>query len=305
MPPTYDSSSFPTDATFANGSITGGPAFVTAVASSANGTEQRNGRTGAHARRYFQLDTGAISDATRVAVIDFFIARRGRSDSFRFKDPFDHTATGQPIVSGQLVKRYTVGGISYDRPITKPLSGTVSFSGGGTLNYETGVISGGAGGTWSGQFEIQARFGSDRYLERNFYIDWHNVQVSIVETFDSAIPAVASTAPGDVMSYSFSLPIEIGRERHADYSTYVWRGSPYAEDRAAQYAGGLVGFAGNVLCKNRTNLETLIALFLCARGRRSGFQFEAFDVRFGRDTLSIGYTGNESFQAPMSFVGLV
>lgn len=303
--PTYDSASFPTNASFANGAITGGPTFVTVVASSADGTEQRNGVTGAHARRYFTLDTGAISDATRVEVLDFFIARRGRSDSFRFKDPFDHTATGQPIVSGQLVKRYTVGGVSYDRPITKPLSGTVSFSGGGTLNYETGVISGGAGGTWSGQFEIQARFGSDRYLERNFYIDWHNVQVSIIETFDSAIPAVASSAPGDLITYSFALPIEVGRERYADFSTAIWGGSPYAEDRLPQYTDGFVGFAGNVLCKNRTNLETLTSIFLCARGRRSGFQFEAFNVRFGRDQLSIGYTGNESFQAPMSFVGLI
>src|SRR5207342_2770311 len=108
-------------------------------------------------------------------------------------------AAGEPIVSGQLVKRYTVGSINYDRPITKPINGTVTFTGGGTLNYETGVISGGAGGTWSGQFEIQARFGNDRYLERNFYIDWHNVSVQIVETFDSAIPAVVSSAPGDVM----------------------------------------------------------------------------------------------------------
>ena len=303
--PTYDSASFPTNASLANGSIVGGPAYITQVASSGDGQEQRNGRTGAHARRYFTLDTGAISDATRVEVLDFFIARRGRSDSFRFKDPFDHTATGQPIVSGQLVKRYTVGSVNYDRPITKPISGTVSFTGGGTLNYETGVISGGAGGTWSGQFEIQARFGSDRYIERNFYINWHEVQVSIVEVFDSAIPAVASSAPPAVITYSFSLPIEVGRNRFADFSTAMWRGSPYAEDREPQYADGFVGFEGNVLCKNRTNLETLIASFLCARGRRSGFQFEVFNVRFGRDTLSIGYTGNESFQAPMSFVGLV
>jgi hypothetical protein len=107
------------------------------------------------------------------------------------------------------------------------------------------------------------------------------------------------------MTYSFSLPIEIGRERYHDFSTDLWTGGPYAEDRSAQYAIGVVGFAGNVLCKNRTDLETLISLFLCARGRRSGFQFVPFNIRFGRDDLSIGYTGNESFQAPMSFVGLV
>ena len=301
--PTYDSVSFPTDASFANGAISGGPTFVTQVASAANGAEQRNGRTGAHARRIFTLDTGTINNATRDAVVVFFIQRRGRSDSFRFKDPFDHTAYDDPIVGGQLVKRYTVGGVSYDRPITKPINGTVTFTGGGTLNYETGVISGG-GGTWAGQFEIQARFGSDRYLERNYFVDWHNVSVSIIETFDSAIPATAISAPAEVLSYTFPLPIEIGRERYADFSTYLWTGGPYAEDRSAQFTDGYTGFAGNVLCSNRADLETLISLFLCARGRRSGFQFEAFNVRFGRDDLMLGYTGNESFQAPMSFVGV-
>jgi uncharacterized protein (TIGR02217 family) len=305
MPPTYESVSFPTDASFANGAVSGGPRFITQVASAGSGIEQRNGRTGAHARRIFTLDTGTVNDATRNAVVGFFIERRGRSDSFRFKDPFDHRASGAPIVSGQLVKRYTAGGVTYDRPITKPINGTVTFTGGGTLNYETGVITSGAGGTWSGQFEIQARFGSDRYLERNYFIDWHNVSVSIIETFDSAIPATASSVPGDVLSYSFTLPIEVGRERYADYSTYLWTGSPYAEDRSAQYAVGLVGFGGNVLCSDRTDLETLLSIFLCARGRRSGFQYEAFNVRFGRDDLMLGYTGNESFQAPMSFVGLV
>jgi uncharacterized protein (TIGR02217 family) len=303
--PTYDSASFPSDAILANGAVSGGPTFMTQVASSASGIEQRNGRTGAHARRYFTLDTGTINDITRVAVLEFFYNRRGRSDSFRFKDPFDHTASGAPIVSGQLVKRYTAGGVTYDRPITKPINGTVTFTGGGSLNYETGIITSGAGGTWSGQFEIQARFATDRYLERNYFIDWHNVSVHIVETFDSAIPATASTSPADILTYSFALPIEVGRERYADYSTYLWTGGPYAEDRSAQYVVPITGIDGNVLCANRADLETLLSLVLCARGRRSGFQFEASNVRFGRDALTIGFTGNESFQAPMSFVGLV
>lgn len=278
---------------------------MTQVASSANGTEQRNGKTGAHARRVFTLDTGTVNDATRSAVAVFFDARRGRSDSFRFKDPFDHTAELAPIVSGQLVKRYTAGGVSYDRPITKPINGTVIFSGGGTLNYETGVISGGAGGLWSGEFEIQARFGSDHYLERNYFVDWHNISVVIIETFDSAIPAVSTSDPGAMLACPFPVPVEVGRERYQDFSTYLWTGSPYAEDRSAQYAAAVIGFGGTALCSNRTDLEALMGLFLCARGRRSGFQYDGFNVRFGRDDLSIGYTGNESFQAPVSFVGLI
>ena len=118
--PTYDSASFPETAIFANGAITGGPMFQTTIVHSANGTEQRNASSGMHARRIFRVDTSTITDAVRIEVLNFFINRRGQSDSFRFKDPFDFEASGEPIVSGQLVKRYTAGSVSYDRPIVKP-----------------------------------------------------------------------------------------------------------------------------------------------------------------------------------------
>jgi hypothetical protein len=202
------------------------------------------------------------------------------------------------------VKRYTAGSVSYDRPIVKPISGTVSFSGGGTLNYETGIISGGAGGTWSGDFEIQARFTGDRYTERNFFVDWHEVQLEIVETFDYDIPGAAGASLASLITYNFPLPFEVGRNAYQDWSTYVVQGGGYSEDRFPQYSNGLAGFEGNVLCADRADLETLISAFLCVRGRRTGFQREEFNVRFDRDALVIGYTGNESFQCPLGFVGI-
>lgn len=302
--PTYDVASFPTDAIFANDGCSGGPTFeeTTSLCSSADGSEQRNSSS-RHARRIFSINTGAINDATRSAVLLFYDARRGRSDSFRFKDPFDYTATGEPIVSGQLVKRYTVGSVNYDRPIRKPISGTVTFSGGGTLNYETGIISGGAGGTWSGQFEIEARFDVDRYTERNFYTDWHELPSLVIkEAFDADIPIVANTAPDPVITYAFALPLEIGRERHQDFNTHMAVGGGYSEERIAQYSGGFVGFAGNVLMSDRTDLETLISLFLCVRGVRSGFQRETFNMRFGQNYLNLSFTGTDSFECPISLV---
>lgn len=302
--PTYDSASFPETAIFANGAITGGPMFQTTIVHSANGTEQRNASSGIHARRIFRLDTSTITDAVRIEVLNFFINRRGQSDSFRFKDPFDFEASGEPIVSGQLVKRYTAGSVTYDRPIVKPKSGTITFSGGGTLDYESGVISGGAGGTWSGEFEIQARFSADRYTERNFFVDWHEVQLEIVETFDYDLPGASGSSLASTINYEFPLPLEVGRNRYADYSTYVVQGGGYSEDRFAQYATGLTGFEGNVLCQDRADLETLLSAFLCVRGRRTAFQRESFNVRFDRDALVIGYTGNESFQCPIGFVGI-
>ena len=228
---TYDASSFPELAIFANGAITGGPMFQTTIVHSANGTEQRNAGSGMHARRIFRVDTSTITDAVRNDVLAFFDSRRGQSDSFRFKDPFDFEAVNEPIVSGQLVKRYTAGSVSYDRPIVKPISGTVSFSGGGTLNYETGIIIGGRGGTWSGEFEIQARFTGDRYTERNFFVDWHEVQLEIVETFDYDIPGAAGASLASLITYNFPLPFEVGRNAYQDWSTYVVQGGGYSEDR--------------------------------------------------------------------------
>jgi uncharacterized protein (TIGR02217 family) len=304
MAPTYESASFPRAAILANGAIVGGPTFQTTVVHTANGYEQRNGSSGIHARRIFHLDTNTINDATRLAVLLFYDARRGQSDSFRFTDPFDFQASNEPIVGSQLVKRYVAGSVSYDRPIVKPVNGTVSFTGGGTLDYETGLLSGNAGGTWSGEFEIQARFPADRYIETNYFVDWHEVTLDIVETFDYDIPGAPGDTLASTISYEFPLKLEVGRQRHHDFSTYVVQGGGYSEDRYPQYANGVVGFEGNVLCKNRADLDTLLSAFLCVRGRRTAFQREGFDMRFDRDALVIGYTGNESFEAPMGFVGL-
>jgi uncharacterized protein (TIGR02217 family) len=302
--PIYESQSFPRDAIFANGAINGGPAFQTLIVHTANGYEQRNAVAGMHARRIFHLDTAAISNAVRQEILIFYDARRGQSDSFRFTDPFDFQAINEPIVSGQLVKRYVAGSVTYDRPIVKPVNGTVSFTGGGTLDYESGVISGGTGGSWSGEFEIQARFSTDHYSETNYFVDWHEVTLDIVEVFDYDIPGIAGAGLPSTITYEFPLKLEVGRNRFQDFSTYIIKGGGHSEDRFSQYVNGVVGFAGNVLCKDRTDLETLLSAFLCVRGRRTAFQREGFDVRFDRDALVIGYTGNESFECDLGFVGL-
>ena len=41
-----------------------------------------------------------------------------------------------------------------------PSSGTIVLSGGGTVDYTTGLVTGGAGGTWGGEFDVPVRFDS-------------------------------------------------------------------------------------------------------------------------------------------------
>lgn len=302
--PTYDSgAALATDLIYANAGCIGGPAFAqtSSVCSTNNGSEQRNS-TSRHARRAFSINTGTIDETNRALAYAHYTARRGQSDSFRFKDPFDYEASGEPIVSGQLVKRYTVGAISYDRPITKPISGTVTFGGGGTLDYETGIISGGAGGTWSGEFEIQARYASDTYSERNFFSSWHEVDLEIIEAFDSNIPATTAGTLASTITYAFALPLEIGRRKGQQFSTDISRTDTYAEERTPLYSAQKLIFGGTCMLENKADLETLISLFLCVRGPRTAFQYESLNVRFRNDALRIRTVGTNAYECEVEFV---
>ena len=142
------------------GAVAGGPTFPVKIVTGSGGDEQRNVKT-RHARRQFRINTDFLASDEVSDLYDHFAARRGSTDSFPFLDPFDYTASNEPVVGGQLTKKYTAGAYDYYRPITLPVSGSVTLSGGGTLDYSTGIVSGGAGGTWSGEFRIPARYDSD------------------------------------------------------------------------------------------------------------------------------------------------
>ena len=77
--------------------------------------------------------------------------------------------TDQPLLDlgggvYQLNKRYQVGidedgnPVYQDRPIYKPVPGTVVLSGGGSVDYTTGLVTGGSGGTASFEFDVPVRF---------------------------------------------------------------------------------------------------------------------------------------------------
>lgn len=154
------------DPTTARGAV-GGPSFATVVVETQSGAEQRIGQW-SRPRMRWEVAHIMKSLTEAQALRDFFVARQGKLHTFRFKDWLDYSAPASSplvLVSGstyQLYKQYTSGGITVQRKITKPVSGTVSFSGGGTLDYATGLITGGSGGTWSGQFDVHARFDVDQ-----------------------------------------------------------------------------------------------------------------------------------------------
>lgn len=123
----------------------GGPTFAKTVLTSTTGHAYINERYTRPLWKY-TVEFSEVLDTDVMLVRDLWMATRGGAEGFLFKDPRDYHAVSQPIVGGILYRRYTIGGILFDRKITRPIAG-----------YTTG----GGGTTWTGQFLIPVRIDSD------------------------------------------------------------------------------------------------------------------------------------------------
>ncbi|MCX8953557.1 DUF2460 domain-containing protein [Ruegeria sp. NA] len=134
---TFHEVRFPASLSF--GSV-GGPERRTDIVTLANGFEERN-TPWAHSRRRYDAGLGMRSLDDIETLISFFEARQGQMYGFRWKDwsdfksgkaTLDVDVGDQVIARGdgvrtefQLIKTYSSGGVSYARPIVKPVLGTV------------------------------------------------------------------------------------------------------------------------------------------------------------------------------------
>lgn len=129
---------FPADLSF--GSV-GGPERRTDIVQLTSGFEERN-TPWAHSRRRYDAGLGLRSLDDVEQMIAFFEARQGQLFGFRWKDWADYKScapsrqpdNGDQVIahgdgathSFQLIKTYRSGVGAYARPITKPVSGTVT-----------------------------------------------------------------------------------------------------------------------------------------------------------------------------------
>jgi len=120
---------FPSDIAYGS---SGGPEYSTEIVITHGGHEQRN-INWSQARAKYNVAHGIKTHAQLDTLIAFFRARKGKADGFRFKDWSDYKAVAQVIGTGngsnkifQLVKKYTSGGITEIRTITKPVAGTIA-----------------------------------------------------------------------------------------------------------------------------------------------------------------------------------
>lgn len=139
---------FPASLSF--GSV-GGPERRTDIVTLANGHEERN-TPWAHARRRYDAGVGLRSLDDIAVLLAFFEARRGQLHGFRWKDWADFKSClpgedvdfrDQVIAQGDgtqvefaLTKTYLSGAERYERPIAKPVEGSVKIGVGDAEQFE-------------------------------------------------------------------------------------------------------------------------------------------------------------------------
>jgi uncharacterized protein (TIGR02217 family) len=192
MPTSFHEILFPLDIALRSA---GGPQRRTDIVALGSGREERNARW-AHSRRRYDAGYGIKTLAALSQVVAFFEERRGMLHGFRWRDRLDHSSsaaeavspTDQVIGTGdgttaafQLVKTYGSEYAPYQRPIVKPVDGSVRVAVDGeeqatgsdfTLDATSGVVTflpgripaDGQAVTAGFLFDVPVRFDTD-YLE--------------------------------------------------------------------------------------------------------------------------------------------
>ena len=180
----------------------GGPMFSTEVNKTTGGQRYANGNW-LYPLHLFDVSQGVKTQTDFEEIRAFFWVVNGRRDAFRFKDWSDYRAVSQPLVliggsDYQLLRRYSHGSRTFDRPIYKPVATptvyrtrvgvTTAIS--PTIDLTTGevTVSGHLGGdtyTWTGEFDVPVAFVNDqlesiivnRNPQEGFLIEWPSIQL--------------------------------------------------------------------------------------------------------------------------------
>lgn len=167
--------------------------YAVAIIERASGVEQRN-RSWSRPLHRYTATVGPRLEAEIQEALEFYHAVGGRAYGFRFRDAVDYkscrvnetaTALDQPleVIADspeyyQMVKRYTMGALSQQRDIYKPVQGTILVADNGvtktegadyTVDYTRGTVDllfAPVGAlTWGGEFDVPVRFDSEFPVE--------------------------------------------------------------------------------------------------------------------------------------------
>lgn len=182
----------------------GGPERRTDIVTLGSGDEERNSLW-RHSRRSYNAGPALRNAADVATVLAFFEERRGQLYGFRWHDVFDHSTAppghepgplDQGLGTGDgatrvfpLIKRYGGAFAPYDRPIRKPVPGSLRVAVDGrelaatafAVDTTTGLVTlatppaAGAAISAGFTFDVPVRFATDR-LE----IDYRAIQAGLV-----------------------------------------------------------------------------------------------------------------------------
>ena len=130
-----------------------------------------------HGLRFAMLRDGLTPAQSYFKVLDlFYVVMFTPYTGFRLRDEADHTASSDNSSmqtyngANQLMRKHVYGGISFYRPIYKPVSPIVMYTAGGavvtgTVDYTNGTVTGLSGtvGYWTGEFDIPVTFSDDKW----------------------------------------------------------------------------------------------------------------------------------------------
>lgn len=297
--------------------------FKTTIVTMGSGAEQRNAGWHQPLLRFGVGQQGCLN-ANLQTFLQFHADRKGSFEGFRFKDWADYQAKRQYIGTGngsttqfQLYKSYTVAGHSVNRPIVKPVAGTVKIyladaelTSGWSVNTVNGLITFTTAPvgviTADFEFDVPVRFQEDKISLRFLAFEggtnekifnWENLSLTEIRI----APALAIDV--DPLPQSLNEAINLGFDYETiggpAFSTQIKAVSGGWEKRGQNWTEpkGVWDIGSRTLL--RWELDYLIALFRVCRGRCVGFWYFDFAiaeprrVRFNEDLLSFRFDAFE------------
>jgi len=198
-------------------------AFDNIILENGAGVEQRIPKLTEYQLRA-DLSNIVLTESEANNILNFFKARKGKYEGFRFKFWADYwashipeyydtnvftqgiTAPNSTFTQYQLIKCYSVGNVNGYKTISKPITSTIQvfvdgseITSGFTVNSSTGIITfstpldGETAVNWSGEFELAVRFDRDtlpklllvKSDESNAKAKTFNKQLTSYYSFDS------------------------------------------------------------------------------------------------------------------------
>ena len=305
----------------------GGMKFNTIIIESGDGGQQRNanwwlplGRWQLGDRTLLESEIDKLEEVTYLR--NFQADRKGSLQGFRFKDWSDYQVKKQVLAIGdgntsqyQLKKTYYAGSASCDRPITKPVEGTVKvyFDGveqatGWAVDYTTGII------TFtttpavnvviklSFEFDVPVWFESDAigwrlqaYQEGEAIYKLENVFVEEGRIL-LTLPWDIQPLP-DLSNEVLDLGIIYETVEATEYQTSKQKLSSGYVRRDDNYNAPItkVNLGDHIF--DKAELDNLLGFFWCAKGKNKLFYLrlagQLYAVFFNQDQLNLKFSAKE------------